>query len=141
MIHYIPVLLYWGKKTTLSSDTRYHCRENSNSEFKFRMIFLQSHFISRQLAYIYNTRPLKIFGHYIQFMNHINLWVFFTICIFICYLSHSSVCSVVQTYQTLCDPIDCSPPGSSVQEISQARILEQVAIFPSRGCSQLSDQT
>ena len=27
-----------------------------------------------------------------------------------------------------CDPVDCSPPGSSVREISQARILEWVAI-------------
>ena len=30
---------------------------------------------------------------------------------------------------TLCDPMDCSPPGSSVHGISQARILEWVAIF------------
>ena len=29
---------------------------------------------------------------------------------------------------TLCDPMDCSPPGSSVHEILQARILEWVAI-------------
>ena len=29
---------------------------------------------------------------------------------------------------TLCNPIDCSLPGSSVHEISQARILEWVSI-------------
>ena len=29
---------------------------------------------------------------------------------------------------TLCDPTDCSPPGSIVHEIFQARILERVAI-------------
>ena len=34
-----------------------------------------------------------------------------------------------------CDPIDCSPPGSSVRGISQARILEWVAISFSRGSS------
>ena len=34
-----------------------------------------------------------------------------------------------------CDPIDCSPPGSSVHGISQARILEWVAISFSRGSS------
>ena len=34
-----------------------------------------------------------------------------------------------QSCPTLCDPIDSSPPGSSVHEILQARILEQVAIF------------
>ena len=36
---------------------------------------------------------------------------------------------------------DCSPPGSSVHEISQARILEWVAISFSRGSSQPRDQT
>ena len=35
----------------------------------------------------------------------------------------------------LCDPVDCSPPGSSVHGISQARILEWVAISSSRGSS------
>ena len=33
-----------------------------------------------------------------------------------------------QSCPTLCDPMDCSPPGSSVHRISQARILEWVAI-------------
>ena len=37
--------------------------------------------------------------------------------------------------------MDCSPPGSSVHGISQARILEWVAIFSSRGSSRLRDQT
>ena len=32
-----------------------------------------------------------------------------------------------------CDPMDCSLPGSSVYGISQARILEKVVIFFSRG--------
>ena len=38
-------------------------------------------------------------------------------------------------------PMDCSPPGSSVHEISQARILEWVAISSSRGSSWPRDQT
>ena len=33
-----------------------------------------------------------------------------------------------QSCLTLCDPVDCSPPGSSVLGILQARILEWVAI-------------
>ena len=37
-------------------------------------------------------------------------------------------CLVAQSCLTLCDPTDCSPPGSSVHGILQARILEQVAI-------------
>ena len=39
---------------------------------------------------------------------------------------------VVQSCLTLCDPVDCSPPGSSIHRIFQARILEQVAISFSR---------
>ena len=34
---------------------------------------------------------------------------------------------------TCCESMDCSLPGSSVHGILQARILEWVAIFPSRG--------
>ena len=42
---------------------------------------------------------------------------------------------VTQSYPTLCNPMDCSPPDSSVQGILQARILEWVAIPFSRGSS------
>ena len=41
----------------------------------------------------------------------------------------------MQSCLTLCDPMDCSPPESSVHGISQARILEWVAISFSRGSS------
>ena len=37
-------------------------------------------------------------------------------------------CSVTQSCLTLCDPMDCSPPGSSVHRIFQARVLEWGAI-------------
>ena len=50
-------------------------------------------------------------------------------------------CSVTQTYQTLCEPMDCSPPGSSVHGIFWARILEWVATSFSRGSSQPRDWT
>ena len=49
--------------------------------------------------------------------------------------------SVAQLCLTLCDPKDYSPPGSSVHGISQARILEWVAMSFSRGSSQPRDQT
>ena len=42
---------------------------------------------------------------------------------------------VTQLCPTLCNPIDCSPPGSSVHGILQARILEWVTIPFSRGSS------
>ena len=49
--------------------------------------------------------------------------------------------SISQSCPTLCYPIDCNPPSSSVHEILQARILEWVAIHFSRGSSQPRDRT
>ena len=51
------------------------------------------------------------------------------------------MCLVAQLCLTLCDPLDYSPPGSSVHGIFQARILEWVAISSSRGSFQSRDQT
>ena len=62
--------------------------------------------------------------------------------------SHSSCASasevkvkvlVAQSCPTLCDPIDCSPPTSTVHGIFQARILEWIASSFSRGSSRLRD--
>ena len=41
--------------------------------------------------------------------------------------------SVIQSYLTLCDPVDCNQPGSAAHGILQARILEWVARPSSRG--------
>ena len=46
---------------------------------------------------------------------------------------------VAQSCPTLCDPLDCSPPGSSVHGILQASILEGVAISFSRESSSPKD--
>ena len=48
---------------------------------------------------------------------------------------------VIQSCQTLCNPVDCSLPGSSNHGILQARILEWVAISFSMGSSWPRDQT
>ena len=48
---------------------------------------------------------------------------------------------VSQSCPTLCNPMDCSPPGSSVHGILQARILEWVAIPFSRVSFRPRDQT
>ena len=50
------------------------------------------------------------------------------VCVCVCVLSRSVISS-------LCDPMDCSPPGSAVHGIVQARILQWVAISFSRGSS------
>ena len=49
--------------------------------------------------------------------------------------------SITQSCPTLCDPMNCSPPGSSVHGVSLARILEWVVISYSRGSSPPRDQT
>ena len=46
------------------------------------------------------------------------------------------LCLVTQLCLTLCNPMDCSPPGSTVQGVLQGRILECVAYPSSRGSSQ-----
>ena len=48
---------------------------------------------------------------------------------------------LLRLYPTLCDPMDCSLPGSFVHRILQARILEWVAISSSRRSSRPRDQT
>ena len=53
------------------------------------------------------------------------------VCVCVCVCA----CSVPQSRPTRCDPMDCSPPGSSVHGILQARILEWVAMPFSSGPS------
>ena len=48
---------------------------------------------------------------------------FAIMCVCVC------VCSVAQSCLTLCDLMDCSPPGSSVHQISQAGIPGWIAIY------------
>ena len=56
--------------------------------------------------------------------------------------THTCVCAkLLQSYLTLCNHMDHSPPGSSVHEISQARILEWVAISSCWRFSQPKDRT
>ena len=55
--------------------------------------------------------------------------------------THKCVPSQLQSRAALCDPMGCSPPGSSVHGISQARILEWAAISSSRESSRPRDGT
>ena len=64
--------------------------------------------------------------------------------IYISYMYHSimlteSESEVSQSSLTLCDPMDCSPQGSFIHGISQARVLEWVAISFSRRSSRPRD--
>ena len=51
------------------------------------------------------------------------------------YIHRACACSVAQSCPTVCNLLDCSRPGSSVHGVLQARILEWVGIFSSRGSS------
>ena len=65
-----------------------------------------------------------------------------TLVFILLYLLFTHVHSMsLQSSPTLCNPRDCSPPGSSVCGIFQAIVLEWIAISFSRGSSQPRDQT
>ena len=54
------------------------------------------------------------------------------------YQMYTKICMharLLQLCLTLCDPMDCSPPGSSVHEVLQGRILKWVAMPSSKGSS------
>ena len=59
-----------------------------------------------------------------------------------CVIQHLPLlCLIAQCCPTLCNPMLCSLPGSSVHGGLQARILEWVVMHSSRGSSQTRDQT
>ena len=58
------------------------------------------------------------------------------VCVCVCVRANS-----LQLCPTLCNPMDCSPPGSSVHGILQAKILEWVAMPSSQRSSLPRDQT
>ena len=72
----------------------------------------------------------KIFTDYTTLIVIIRYWLYTLCCtIYPCMLVHAKL---LQPCQILCNPIDQSPPGSSVHGILQARILEWVAMPSSR---------
>ena len=97
------------------------------------------------------STPLKIIPRFYHSTNylvsifHIPCW-FASKCIHISYLRilYSLFCCCVEPLNYVrffCNPMDWSPSSSPVHKISQARILEWVAISFSRGSSQPKDQT
>ena len=104
-------------------------------------------FHSTESSY-YGTNPRL--GELVSFFTEV-IWTkinCFTLLIFLGQNSEAPMCFawlvlclVTQSCLTLCDPMDCSPPGSSVHGILQARILEWVAMPSSGESSQPRDQT
>ena len=84
-----------------------------------------------RLLYVYPAWVLQVFR--LRFYSS-NGSLVIPLSLGCCYL-------VAKSCATLCHSMDCGPPGSSVHGISQARILEWVAISFSRGSSQPRDRT
>ena len=86
-------------------------------------------------AYIDLFPPSLRMSSSIVLKMHIRfLWPSFKCLLCLCVLS-------LQSCPTLCNPMDCSPPGSSVHGILQARTLEGAAVPSSRGASRPRDWT
>jgi len=59
--------------------------------------------------------------------THVHMHLSVYICVFLC-VYEAAAAKSLQSCPTLCDPMDCSPLGSSIHGIFQARALEWVAI-------------
>ena len=88
---------------------------SGNSEFRLCSDLLLPAYLGRASSGILHHSPLS--GHTIP-----------------CHVS--TLCLFAHSCPTLCGPVDCSPPGSSVHGILQATALEWVAMSSSRGTSQ-----
>ena len=82
---------------------------------------------------------LYIWGDFFNWVLSIRLWVHWVWQS--SWLVFNSESEVAQSGPTLCNPMDCSLPGSTVHAIFQARILEWVAISFSRRSSRPKDWT
>ena len=86
---------------------------------KKQLIFILSFFISKYEVYRINIKDVCV-----------------CVCVCVCVRARA-LCSVM----SLCDPMDYSPPGSSVHGVLQARIVGWFAISSSRGSSRSRDRT
>ena len=73
-------------------------------------------------------------------LNWTDSYIYVYICLCVCVCICMCLLSCF-SHVRLCDPLDCSLPGSSVHGILQTRTLEWVAMLSSKGSSQLRDWT
>ena len=93
-------------------------------------------YVYKCLHGIENTQSFSIKAWNVVLNDHL-LSQCVCVCVCVCVRARASA----QLYLTLCNPRDCSLPGSSVHGIFQARILEWVAISYSRRYPQPRDRT
>ena len=144
-----PEVVGWAPEEAASLDTR--GLKTKILIYPLTLSLLQSHnssvfgeispglflFAFSQIPQIHlNESSVKILGQ--QAVSALNRpWTFLHRCMTRDVLG----CVCAQSWTALCDPLNCSPPGSSVHGDSQARILEWAAISFSRGSSPPRDQT
>ena len=124
----------WKINIWAYSYLQFHCRPSNSLCLKIRAN--HEMLISYSLRYL----VMEFFNGKIIFdWNIIALQYCVTCCCTTTRISYACMCaqSLMQLCPTLCDPMDCNPPGSSVHGIFQARIREWVA----RGSSQPRDWT
>ena len=98
----------------------------------------------KQYSIWWNLRTMKKYGQCFSFGKYLTqkfLYEPLPLNTWKTVLHSLHACSAAHSCLTLCDPMDCSPLGSSIHGISQARILEWVAISFSRGSFRPRDQT
>ena len=98
----------------------------------YSMAVISTSLSSNSLLYSYASAILLLIPSSIFFISVIILFI--SVCLFFSTSGKVKVL-VAQSCLTLCDPIDCSLPGSYVRWITQARILEWADILFSRVCS------
>ena len=69
---------------------------------------------------VFRVRVSSILGSYLVFLDLFHVCTCVCVCVRAC----------AQWYLTLCDSMNCSPPGSSLHDIFQARILKQGILYP-----------
>ena len=104
----------------------------------------KTHWIDKYVQFLSSYRCPINADYFSSFLNR-NIRQGPTPCLLRCFVRHTHMHTkhgmCAQLYLTLCNFMDCSPPGSSVYEIFQAKILEQTAISSSRGSFRPRDQT
>ena len=110
-------------------------KNRQNKIIMFRYAFISSLNIKKQENDYWKLKMTfpQEGRRWVQERIHVR-WVIYSV-------TYGCCCLVGKSCPTLLDPMDSSPPGSSVHGIFQARILERVAISFSRGTSLPRDQT
>ena len=88
-----------------------------------------------------NNMLLNSASPLIRWFFSVNIVPVFSLCVCVCVCVCMCVRVCAQSCLNLCNPMNCSLPGSSVHGIFQARILEWVAISYSSRSSQPRDRT